>query len=326
MDQEDHFYRMPALRHTENGSERHVGIEIELTGPDVRELVDHVQHLFGGDRVFHSEFEWEVVNSSLGRFRIELDSDLLKKVGRQEEASGEWLDHLASLALGGLSKGLVPCEIVSPPVPLSRLAEMSALVERLRRGGARGTRDAIWTAFGLHLNPEVPSLSTESILGYLRAFLCLHDWLKVAEDVDISRRLSPYIRPFGADYVKLVLQPDYHPDRDTLIDDYLQYNPTRNRALDFLPLFAHLDEARVRRTVDSVLIKPRPTYHYRLPNCDIDDPTWGIHRSWNRWCTVEALAADTKGLAEISAAYLEHLDSLTPDFLDPWAEKVLQWL
>jgi hypothetical protein len=32
------------------------------------------------------------------------------------------------------------------------------------------------------------------------------------------------------------------PDLDTLIDDYLEYNPTRNRALDFLPLFLHLDE------------------------------------------------------------------------------------
>ncbi|OBX33760.1 putative amidoligase enzyme [Halomonas elongata] len=38
-----------------------------------------------------------------------------------------------------------------------------------------------------------------------------------------------------------MLDPDYQPDLRTLIDDYLEYNPTRNRELDLLPLFAYLD-------------------------------------------------------------------------------------
>jgi hypothetical protein len=43
-----------------------------------------------------------------------------------------------------------------------------------------------------------------------------------------------------------------------------------------LPLFAFLDEDRVRAKLDDPLIKSRPTYHYRLPNTDFHKPNWGI--------------------------------------------------
>ena len=38
-----------------------------------------------------------------------------------------------------------------------------------------------------------------------------------------------------------MLDAGYGPDLGALIDDYLAANPTRNRALDLLPLFAELD-------------------------------------------------------------------------------------
>ncbi len=319
-------YRALPVTRSFSGAPRRVGVEIELTGPDVEHLVAQVQSVFGGTRRFHSDFEWTLENTEFGTFRIEMDSDLLKKIGRQEEATGEWVDHLASLALARLSQGLVPCEIVTPPIPWSRLAELDRLIANLRADGAKGTRDALWNAFGLHLNPEVPSCAADSILAYLRAFLCLHDWLREVEDVDISRRLSPYVRSFDAAFVSQVMAPDYRPNLSTLIDDYLYANPSRNRALDLLPLFTWLDAPRVRSVVTSTLVKARPTYHYRLPNCEIDDPQWGIHQSWNRWCEVEELAADALRLEDVCAAYRLHLESLTPDFLDPWSDKVKAWL
>ena len=40
----------------------------------------------------------------------------------------------------------------------------------------------------------------------------------------------------------------------------------------------------------------RPTFHYRLPNCRVDEPDWRIAHEWNAWVTVEALAADEDAL------------------------------
>lgn len=319
-------YARPPVSQAYSGKPRHVGVEIELTGPEVELLVDRVEGVFGGQRRHISDVEWEVSESGLGTFRIEVDFDLLKRVARHEKESGEWLDTLASKALGSLSKGIVPCEIVSPPIPLSRLHEIDRLIDVLRRDGAKGTRDSIWNAFGLHLNVEAPSLSAESLLAYLRAYLCLHDWLVEVERVDIKRRIAPYINPFGNDYVRHVLAPDYAPDLPTLIDDYLLFNPTRNRALDMLPLFTFIDEPRVRATVTSRLVRARPTYHYRLPNCEIDDGSWALHTAWNHWCQVEWLAHDHNRLRKICALLLEHLDGFTPDLFDPWKDKIKPWL
>jgi hypothetical protein len=63
-----------------------------------------------------------------------------------------------------------------------------------------------------------------------------------------------------------------------------------------LPLFLHLDEERVRAVTDVPLIKARPPFHYRLPDCEIHLPGWGLHVAWNDWLEVEALAADRERL------------------------------
>jgi hypothetical protein len=115
--------------------------------------------------------------------------------------------------------------------------------------------------------------------------------------VDITRRISPYINPFPAEYAKLVLDPTYPADAGRLIDDYVAHNPTRNRPLDMLPVLAHLDRQRVTdRIEDPHLVKGRPAFHYRLPNCMVDEPDWTLAREWNTWVEVERLAADKERL------------------------------
>jgi hypothetical protein len=115
--------------------------------------------------------------------------------------------------------------------------------------------------------------------------------------VDISRRISPYVNAFPDAYVRLLLDPDYPADTGRLIDDYVAHNPTRNRPLDVLPVLAHLDADRVMaRVQDPHLVKPRPAFHYRLPNCMVDEPHWTLAREWNDWVEVERLATDTEGL------------------------------
>ncbi|MEJ2089625.1 MAG: amidoligase family protein, partial [Gammaproteobacteria bacterium] len=180
--------------------------------------------------------------------------------------------------------------------------------------------------FGLHLNPEMPALDAGTIIAYLRAFLCLYDWLLKVSEVDWSRRVTPYINPFPTEYVRQLLEPDYAPPLAGLMDDYLGLNADRNRALDMLPLFAHLDEDRVRSVIDDPRIKARPTLHYRLANCDIDLPDWGIHTAWRHWLEVERLANDRERLTSIAAAYKKHLGTLTSRALSNWAASCEQWL
>jgi hypothetical protein len=88
------------------------------------------------------------------------------------------------------------------------------------------------------------------------------------------------------------------------IDDYLAFNPTRNRDLDLLPLLHYFDETRVRAVLPNEKINGRPTFHYRLPDARLSDPGWSIAPDWNRWVCVERLAADRERLDAFGAAFL----------------------
>ena len=145
-------------------------------------------------------------------------------------------------------------------------------------------------------------------------------------DVDFSRRLTSYVDPFGKDYVRKVLKPSYQPTIDQLIDDYLEFNPTRNRALDMLPLFAHIDEPRLRAKIDDDRVKARPTLHYRLPNSLIDDPQWGLIHPYRDWLQVDNLAMDKARLEKVCQAYRNYLDNPTANLFTNWSHSVSEWL
>lgn len=94
----------------------------------------------------------------------------------------------------------------------------------------------------------------------MRAYFLKAPLLRAAIDVDTMRTILPFVEPFPEEYVALLLDPDYAPDLDRLIDDYITFNPTRNRELDMLTVFTHLDEERVRAQLDDPLIGGRPTF------------------------------------------------------------------
>tara|TARA_R110002073_G_scaffold91495_1_gene215245 strand:- start:2454 stop:3482 length:1029 start_codon:yes stop_codon:yes gene_type:complete len=319
---------LPPWPTTETGSMRRVGVEIELIGPDVQEVASALAETLGGSAEKVSRYEYAVDTGEIGPWRVELDFAYLKEKGRSRAESGapSGVEELAEAIVRTGAEAIVPVEIVSPPLPIPDLAGVQKVVDRLRRLGAHGTRAGITYAFGLHLNPEVPRRTSSTLSAYLKAFLCLHDWLVRESDVDLTRKLSRYMAPFPSAYVRRVIDPEYAPDLETLIDDYLQDNPTRNRALDLLPLFAELDEARVRGTVDDARVKPRPTFHYRLPNCEIDDPDWGLHRAWSNWLQVEHLAADTARLTDVCARYTEFLERPVAKWFGDWATEVEPWV
>lgn len=322
--------RLPKRQLNARGKPRRVGVELEMIGLELNDIAEIVAEHLELSITTDGRYRRVLRGDDAGDWIVELDFDLLKRLGQEERNEEELLDELRDSAeelLKTLAEIVVPLELVSPPLPMRRLGEVEELIALLRGAGARGTSDRVSYAFGMQFNPEIPSEDPAVITAYLQAFLCLYEWLLVRADINLTRRITSYVDPFPTDYVRRVTHADYAPDLDTLIDDYLEYSPTRNRALDLLPLFLHLDEERVRGVTSDPLIKPRPAFHYRLPDCEIHLPGWGLHVAWHDWLEVEALAADRERLAGCCAAYRAFLDNPLKRWLGDWAKEISRtWL
>lgn len=308
-------YDRPPREHNAKGEVRKVGLEIELAGLTLDRTLALVQQTVGGEIELEGRAQGHVRDTPFGKFKVEFDSTPLKErsylrplelIGIEPQSSTA--DFVEQSVLE-VAREIVPIEIVTPPVAWNRLHELDPLWKALRDAGAEDTRSSILYAFGLHLNPEVPDGDAATLLSFIRSFLLLEDWIIGASQIDLSRRIAPYVRPFPEAYRRKVLQLDYAPDGRTLVDDYLAHNPTRNRTVDLLPLFVHLfGDDWLTRVQDAPLVKARPTFHYRLPNCDLAQRGWTPAADWNRWVMVEQLADNPSLLRELSAAYLDTLD------------------
>lgn len=325
-------YFLPAILNRDDGQPRRVGVEIEMSGIDLAGIACQLNIAYGGRIGEVSPYDYTVSGTSLGDFRVYLDNEYLQKFGRDRLAEhrhdvGE-IEQFAADALQALMRNMIPCELASGPIDCARIHELDVIIRRLRDHGAKGTRSALVSAFGVHLNPELPNLEPATVLAYLRAFLCLQSWLEGEEGIVFMRKLSPFIRNFPSEYIDRVLRADYStPTVAMLIDDYLRHNPTRNRILDLLPLLAWIDEKRVRSVVPDEKLRRRPTLHYRLPNSDIDQPDWSLAPMWNRWLQVEALANDATRLEAVCQAFREMRRS---DFFSlgghDWREEIRGWI
>jgi hypothetical protein len=320
-------YRRPPRTTREDGAPRRVGVEVEFAGLDVDEAIGIVSELWGGRVVPRSRFEAVVVGTRLGDFRVEVDSQpvlerryvsFVERLGFGPKAQLAVED-----AVGAIARRWIPCEIVAPPVELDRLPQLESLREALHARHARGTKASLFFGFAFQLNAEVPSLEVDSLLRHLQAFLLLYEWLAAECAVDLTRRIGPFVQPFPESYRRKVLAAGYHPDLDAFIGDYLEANPTRNRPLDLLPIFATFDPERVERSVSNARkVSARPAFHYRLPNSMVDDPEWSFAMEWNRWCEVEDLAEDRHRLTELAAAFRSQIVDEGQLDADTWARTV----
>lgn len=293
-----------------DGAPRRVGVEIEFAGIDARRAAALAQGLFGGEIRQEAPHVFEVSGTSLdGDVAIELDIAAAhpdRRVPLQD--LGEGVASKVRAAIVAVGQLVMPFEVGLPPLPVERLGEVDRLVAALREAGAEGTGGGLLHAFGLHLNPEAAALDAGYLADHLRAFAFAAPWLRTEIDVDLVRAASPFIRPYPDDYVRKIADPAYRPSLDRLIDDYLDANPTRDRELDMLPILAHLDPERVRARARGEKVKPRPAFHYRLPDSRVDEPGWCVVADWNRWVMVERLAADPERLAGLGQAYLDRGD------------------
>lgn len=285
--------------------QKNIGVELEFAGLDGATAAALVVKRFGGNAENTDVFRWEINAPRLGHFVVELDTKYVHK-----GEAGVDLPRDARQLIGDLSAGIVPVEIVAPPITRDRIVDLDKLLHDLRDAGAEGSDAHPLYAFGLHLNIEQQSGKAEDVWAVLKAFALIDPWLRLQIDVDVSRNLLPHIDPYPKAYVMHLVKQKSAPSWNKLIDDYLRFNPTRNRALDMLPMFAHVDEKRVRGVIDDPRIKPRPAYHYRLPQCDLGDPSFSITRELKRWDIVEDLACDAEKLQSLCAAYLEENEKL----------------
>jgi hypothetical protein len=319
-------YNPPPRKMNARHELRKVGLEIELANLSLDQVLSLIALVVGGTPEADGPTLGRVSDTRLGTFKAEFDWLALKErrylrpleqLGISPESGTAQLLEDSVLRV---VKEFVPMEIVTPPIPWTRLDELDALWSTLRAAGGEGTRDSLLYAFGLHLNPELPDLEVSTTLDYLRAFLLLEDWIREVSDIDLARRFSPFIRPFPAAYMERVLDPDYRPDWPTFIEDYVTHNPTRNRSLDLLPLFRAINpQLELSDRVDTwYLVQGRPTFHYRLPNSELTLPGWSPAVDWNRWVEVERLAEAKKLLSTLSEDYLEAVLGRGPAAREPW--------
>lgn len=321
---------LPDITRTESGEIRRVGFEIEFAGIDPDKGAEIIHDIAGGEIIRTSPFSIEIRHTRYGTFVFEVDAAFLKEERYKEYADKlginiDELDNSESLEklLRDVAVTVVPCEIVMPPVPMDEIDIVNDLVETLRTKKARGTKKSLLYAFGLHINIEAARKDALYLLNHIRAFSLLYDWICEKSDVDLTRRITPYINRYPDDYIRLIMNDEYRPDIDSLITDYLSMVSSRNHALDMLPLFASLSEDIVMQKAEEPdLIKPRPAFHYRLANSRIDETTWSIADEWKYWLIIEKLAMNRDKLRSLMQEYAAHRNRLLPATRSAWVEKI----
>lgn len=326
-------FKKPPVLNNQDEKERTVGFEFEFTGVEMADAADMIVDLYGGKAEQISGYEFKVSGSDYGAFSLELDASLflnkkyegvLKSVGLDVEK----LKDKTKLedTLREMASTVVPFEIITPPLPLSQLNILNKLVDKLREWKAKGTGSSFFYAFGLHLNPEVPELTADSLLRHLKAYVMLDPWIRQDAEIDISRKLTPYINEYEMKYIRHILQEDYHPDLETLIRDYFEFDNSRNRPLDMLPVFKYLNEELTDELLEEKLTSARPTFHYRLPNCSIQDESWSLGEEWNRWWLVERLANDEQALDQYARRFLEMDEKTLFSVKRKWIKLMERWV
>ena len=315
-------FELPPRPRKDDGETRRVGFEIEFSGIDLQQTTAAVKTALNADIISDTAAEVELEAGDLGVFNIEIDWQFLKRKASEDDAAEDrhWLEILSQAAAL-----LVPIEVVCPPIPVSRLGELEPMTDALRQAGAVGTEESLISAYGVHINTEIPRLDAPTLFGYLRAYALLQWWLIDRRPVDLARRISPYIDLYSQAYLKRLLSRE-QPTLEQLFDDYLEHNATRNRGLDMLPLLAEIDEPRVRRVVDDPRIKPRPTFHYRLPDCHIEHHEWSLRQPWETWLAVERLADRPDDLDALTRAFLDAERPLIGVSRGDWVEHIDRWL
>src|SRR6056297_577950 len=303
----DRFTPLPRPLNAQ-GDLRRVGVEIELGGLSEAEVAGICTDTLGGRAEQGNGPFWTIRDSRIGTLEVYLDIFLRKATQSK----------LRDLALD-LGREVVPVEIVTEPLDMEGLEALEDLTVALRRAGALGSGAGWVFGFGVHLNIEIASRQNADILRPLLAYALIEDWLRHAGPIDESRRLLPFTDPYPTSFVRALLGLGMDASLRQMIAAYLEHTPSRNRGLDMLPIFAHLAPGSVEGALGES-VSARPAFHFRLPDCLIDEPDWSIAHEWQRWITVERIAEDERLLTRLGAAWLDDHGMVTFSRAS-WAER-----
>lgn len=295
----------------EGGAARRVGVEIELGGLDERQVAEVVSECLGGRVEPVGGNVLEVRDTALGDLEVYLDTAFKDP------------DNPAIKRAVEMGRSLIPVEIVTDPIPHDDLPALDRLVEALREAGAKGTEDHLLNGYGVHFNVAVAARTAEHIVPVVRAFALLEDWLRATDPIDFSRRVLPFVDRYPRAFLDLAAREGGTWSLADLTRVYLERTPTRNRALDLLPLLREIDEERVLAALggDAASVSARPAYHYRMPDSRVGDPLWSLAREWEQWCLVEQVAERPDLLAELAEAWIGYKDAMTTTPSD-WVGRV----
>ena len=283
-----------------DGSPRRVGVEIEFGGLDESHAAAIAADLLGGTVHDEGDATRTVSDSALGKLEIYLDSTWRKS---RHEA--------VRTATETLGRDLIPVEIVTEPIPVSDLPQLSRLCDALREAGAEGTKAGLLNGFGLHYNIQTASDADADICRPLLAYALIESWMRRARPIDQSRAVLPFTDPYPTRLVRALCDLGPDASRADVQDAYLDHAPDRNYGLDMLPVFATFDEQTVRDRMKSHKLSPRPAFHFRLPESRIDEPDWSLADEWQRWVIVERVAADTDLLRRLIDGWKDEHGAVT---------------
>lgn len=304
---------------------RKIGVEIEFYGVDVAQTSTLLSGLFNGDIKQNSNSEATLENSQIGDIKVELDAQLAHKISDYTSKNNN--DFSQTLGQAGnelLRLASVPVEIVFPPVDINKLDQLDSVIPLLCDAGAKGTQDSPFFAFGVHLNVSTSETKPAYYRDVMLSFFLLQYWLAKKTRQDFSRVVSGYNKLYPHKFGIGLMNVEFLTLIE-LINFYEIHVPDRNYALDMYPLWAHLHKDCLSEKKQN-LIKARPTFHYRLPDCKLGQEGWNFSQEYKWWCEVEKLAKDKKKLNDIVASYCKSIPSFSDPFGNKWLEVLInEW-
>ncbi|TMV94019.1 hypothetical protein FGG78_02945 [Thioclava sp. BHET1] len=276
------------------GAPRKTGVEVELSGLTEAQIARLAVQAMGGEAQQSSGNDWEVSGSAIGDLQIYLDIFLRK------EADSAFKD--LSLRIG---REVIPVEIVTAPLDREGLFQLSDFLDLLRSEGAEGTGSSLLFGFGLHLNPEIASAQDCDVVRPLLAYALIEEWMRDAQPIERTRELLPFTAPYPKKLIAELARLGPDASIEQVIHAYRGVTLSRNHGLDMLPIFVELRPDLIAASEGKGgTVSPRPAFHFRLPDCRIDDPDWSLDTEWRRWWLVESIAADTHLLEDLCREWL----------------------
>ncbi|WP_371060756.1 amidoligase family protein [Rhodosalinus sp. 5P4] len=303
------FAPLPSPENSD-GHARRTGVEVEFGGLSEIAAADVIAKHLGGRVVSVGGHDRRVEDSRIGGIDVYLDTALREKLANWPRL----LDAGRELA-----REVVPVEIVTEPLDRDGLLALDDARKALREAGATGSRAGVVFGFGVHLNVEIVSDAAQDVVRPLMAYALVEDWLRLAAPINEARRVLPFTDPYPTSFVRRLVALGPEAGLAPVIDIYLEETPTRNRGLDMLPVFAHLDPDRVAAAITGAT-SARPAFHFRLPDCRIDESDWSLDLPWRQWRTVERVAADGDLLGTLATRW-EAAHGAVTLFRGAWGEE-----